>query len=116
MAMLTLPPDAALPRVTDRAYGRLAEIAEATGEARALRVAVEGGGCSGFQYDIKLDEAAPDDLVLEKGGFRVLVDAVSLPFLENAVIDFSEELIGARFVIRNPNATSSCGCGTSFSL
>lgn len=116
MAMLTLPPDATLPRVTDRAFARLAEIAEATGEARALRVAVEGGGCSGFQYDIKLDEAAPDDLVLEKGGMKVLVDAVSLPFLENAVIDFSEELIGARFVIQNPNATSSCGCGTSFSL
>ena len=116
MAMLTLPPDAALPRVTDRAFARLAEIAEATGESRPLRVAVEGGGCSGFQYDIRLDDPAPDDLVLEKGGMKVLVDAVSLPFLENAVIDFSEELIGARFVIQNPNATSSCGCGTSFSL
>jgi iron-sulfur cluster assembly accessory protein len=116
MAMLTLPPDATLPRVTDRAFARLAEIAEATGETRALRVAVEGGGCSGFQYDIRLDDAAPDDLVLEKAGMKVLVDAVSLPFLENAVIDFSEELIGARFVIQNPNATSSCGCGTSFSL
>lgn len=108
---LTLP-----PRVTDRAFARLAEIAEATGDARALRVAVEGGGCSGFQYDIKLDEPQGDDLVLEKDGARVLVDAVSLPFLQNAVIDFSEELIGARFVVQNPNATSSCGCGTSFSV
>ena len=81
-----------------------------------MRFFVSGGGCSGFQYEIKLDEAHPDDLVLEKNGAVVLVDAVSLPFLENAVIDFSEELIGARFVIQNPNATSSCGCGTSFAV
>ena len=109
--------DLALPPiVTDRAYARLAEINEASGEAKALRVAVEGGGCSGFQYDIKLDEPSDDDLVLEKDGQKVLVDSVSLPFLSNAVIDFSEELIGARFVIDNPNATSSCGCGTSFSI
>ncbi|EEW26401.1 iron-sulfur cluster assembly accessory protein [Rhodobacter ferrooxidans] len=108
---LTLP-----PRVTDRAFARLAEIAAASGEQRALRVAVEGGGCSGFQYDIKLDDPAADDLVLEKDGQKVLVDAVSLPFLANAVIDYSEELIGARFVIDNPNASSSCGCGTSFSI
>ena len=104
------------PKVTDRAYARLAEINEASGEAKELRVAVEGGGCSGFQYDIKLDEPSDDDLVLEKDGQKVLVDSVSLPFLSNAVIDFSEELIGARFVIDNPNATSSCGCGTSFSI
>lgn len=104
------------PRVTDRAYARLKEICGATGEVKALRVAVEGGGCSGFQYDIRLDDPAADDLVLEKDGAKVLVDAVSLPFLQNAVIDFSEELIGARFVIENPNASSSCGCGTSFSI
>jgi iron-sulfur cluster assembly accessory protein len=108
---LTLP-----PKVTDRAFARLAEIAEAVGEVRALRVAVEGGGCSGFQYDIKLDDALPDDLVLEKNGQKVVVDSVSLPFLANAVIDYTDELIGARFVIANPNATSSCGCGTSFSI
>ena len=108
---LTLP-----PRVTDRAFDRLAEIAALTGQAKALRIAVEGGGCSGFQYDIKLDDPAADDLILEKNGQRVLVDPVSLPFLSNAVIDFSAELIGARFVIQNPNAQSSCGCGTSFSL
>lgn len=109
---LTLP-----PQVTDRAFARIAEIAELTGEKKALRVAVEGGGCSGFQYDIRLeDTAAPEDLVLEKDGLQVLVDSVSLPFLQNAVIDFTEELIGARFVINNPNASSSCGCGTSFSV
>ena len=104
------------PRVTDRAFARLAEIADMTGEQKALRVAVEGGGCSGFQYDIRLDDPLADDLVLEGGGQKVLVDAVSLPFLSNAVIDFTEELIGARCVIENPNASSSCGCGTSFSI
>jgi iron-sulfur cluster insertion protein len=108
---LTLP-----PRVTDRAFARLAEIAELTGKAQPLRVGVSGGGCSGFQYEIRLDDPAADDLVLEKNGHRVLVDPVSLPFLTNAVIDFTDELIGARFVIKNPNASSSCGCGTSFSV
>jgi len=103
------------PKVTDRAFARLSEIGAAD-QGQALRVAVEGGGCSGFQYEIKLDAPADDDLVLEKDGERVLVDSVSLPFLAGAVIDFSEELIGARFVIDNPNATSSCGCGTSFSM
>lgn len=104
------------PHVTDRAFARLAEIAELTGDAKALRVGVLGGGCSGFQYDIKLDDPAADDLVLEKDGQKVLVDPVSLPFLAGAVVDFTEELIGARFVIENPNATASCGCGTSFSI
>lgn len=109
--MLTLP-----PKVTDRAFQRLAEINAEPAQAKALRIAVEGGGCSGFQYEIKLDDPAEDDLVLERDGQRVIVDQVSLPFLENAVIDFTEELIGARFTIENPNATSSCGCGTSFSM
>ncbi len=109
--MLNLP-----PKVTDRAFERLAEINASAGAPQALRVAVEGGGCSGFQYDIRLDQPADDDLILEKNGQKVIVDTVSLPFLADAVIDFSEELIGARFVIDNPNATSSCGCGTSFSL
>ena len=108
--MLTLP-----PKVTDRAFSRLAEIG-ADKSGQALRVAVEGGGCSGFQYEIKLDAVAEDDLILEGQGQKVVVDSVSLPFLENAVIDFADELIGARFVIENPNATSSCGCGTSFSM
>ncbi len=108
--MLTVP-----PKVTERAFARLAEIGAAE-QGKALRVAVEGGGCSGFQYEIDLDEPKEDDLILEGGGEKVLIDSVSLPFLTDAVIDFSEELIGARFVIENPNATSSCGCGTSFSM
>ena len=105
------------PKVTDRAFARLAEIAEAEGRPVMLRVAVEGGGCSGFQYDIQLAEKAEeDDVKLEKDGQTVLVDPVSLPFLTGATIDFTEELIGARFTIDNPNASSSCGCGTSFSM
>ncbi len=108
---LTLP-----PKVTERAFERLAEINESADTQQALRVAVEGGGCSGFQYEIELDKARDDDLVLEGSGQRVVIDPVSLPFLADATIDFTAELIGARFVINNPNATSSCGCGTSFSM
>lgn len=108
--MLTIP-----PKVTPRAFERLAEIG-ASAQGKALRVAVEGGGCSGFQYEIDLDDPKADDLLLTDQGETVVIDAVSLPFLADAVIDFSEELIGARFVINNPNATSSCGCGTSFSM
>ena len=108
---LTLP-----PKVTDRAFARLAEINASAEAPQALRVAIEGGGCSGFQYDIRLDKPAEDDLVLEGAGQKVVVDSVSLPFLTDAVIDFTEEVIGARFTIENPNAASSCGCGTSFSL
>ena len=103
------------PKVTPRAYARLAEIG-ASENGQALRVAVEGGGCSGFQYDIRLDDPAEDDLILEAEGQKVVVDSVSLPFLAGATIDFTEELIGARFTIDNPNATASCGCGTSFSI
>ncbi len=107
--------------VSERAFERLSEIAEADGTPKALRVAVLGGGCSGFQYEFALEDApAPDDLVIEGpskfGGQKVLVDPESLPFLEGSVIDFKDELIGARFSVENPNATSTCGCGTSFSM
>lgn len=108
--MLTIP-----PKVTSRAFERLAEIGAAA-QGKALRIAVEGGGCSGFQYEIDLDEPKDDDLTLTGSGETVVIDSVSLPFLADATIDFTEELIGARFVIQNPNATSSCGCGTSFSM
>ena len=108
--MFTVP-----PKVTTRAFERLAEIG-ASAQGKALRVAVEGGGCSGFQYEIDLDEPKEDDLVLSDKGETVVIDSISLPFLADATIDFTEELIGARFVINNPNATSSCGCGTSFSM
>ena len=108
--MLTLP-----PKVTARAFERLAEIGAAA-DGKALRIAVEGGGCSGFQYEIDLDEPKDDDVIFESGGEKVVIDSISMPFLTDAEIDFTEELIGARFVINNPNATSSCGCGTSFSM
>lgn len=108
------------PKVTDRAFARLAEIAADAGDPQVLRVAVAGGGCSGFQYEITLGAPGPDDLVMtgsgEGAGQRVVVDPVSLPFLANAVIDWSDELIGARFIINNPNASSSCGCGISFTV
>lgn len=82
-----------------------------------LRVAVEGGGCSGFQYEIAVAPAPnPDDLVIERDGARLFVDPVSLPFLLGAEVDWADELIGAAFKVRNPNAKSSCGCGVSFSL
>jgi iron-sulfur cluster assembly accessory protein len=107
---LTLP-----VRVTDRAIARIAEISEAEGGDKLLRVAVLGGGCSGFQYEFALeDAAAPEDNLFGEG--KVLIDPESLPLLEGSVIDFKDELIGARFAVDNPNATSSCGCGTSFSL
>jgi len=99
-----------------RAASRIAQLLAGETAPTLFRVSVEGGGCSGFQYDIRLDEPAADDLVLEKDGERVLIDPVSLPFLADAEIDFADELIGARFVVKNPNAASTCGCGTSFSL
>lgn len=102
--------------LTARAAQRIAEIAAA--EARpALRVEVLAGGCSGFQYRFELDEAAqPDDTVIERDGARVLVDPASLDLLAGAELDFTDALMGSHFAIRNPNATSSCGCGTSFSV
>ena len=108
---LTLP-----PKVTERAFARLAEINEASGEAKALRVAVEGGGCSGFQYGFTFDENVNEgDTEVETDGVKLLIDPMSLQYLMGAEVDYSEGLQGAQFVIRNPNATTTCGCGSSFS-
>ncbi|MEM8552626.1 MAG: iron-sulfur cluster assembly accessory protein [Pseudomonadota bacterium] len=102
--------------VTDRAFSRVAVIL-ANEDAKALRVSVEGGGCSGFQYKYDLvDGPADEDLVLTGETATVVVDPVSLPFLEGAQLDFVDDLMGQSFQITNPNAQSSCGCGTSFSL
>ncbi len=96
---------------------RIAAIGREEGRALMLRVAVEGGGCSGFQYQFDLVEAAADDdLRIERDGAAILVDEVSLPFLKGAEVDFVDELAGAEFRIHNPNAKSSCGCGVSFSI
>ena len=103
------------PKVTERAYARLSEIGAAA-QGKALRVAVDGGGCSGFQYRIELGEPEDGDTLLEGAGETVLVDETSMPFLTGATIDFTEELIGARFTVDNPNAASSCGCGVSFAM
>lgn len=103
--------------VSARAARRIAEILKAEPQPAMLRVAVTGGGCSGFQYNFALDEMkAADDLVLERDGAVVLIDSMSLDFLRGAEIDFVDDLIGASFKINNPNAQSSCGCGTSFSV
>ncbi len=103
--------------VSDRAAKRIAAILSKEPAGAMLRVAVEGGGCSGFQYkfDIVTDRE-DDDLVLDADGYSVLVDSVSVDYMAGSVIDFSDELIGAAFKIENPNATAACGCGTSFSL
>lgn len=105
--------------VTDRAAARIAEIIAETQPAGdpALRVAVLAGGCSGFQYRFELsDEKQPDDLIIQRGAAKVVVDPVSLDLLAGSELDFTDELIGSHFAVRNPNATSSCGCGTSFSI
>ncbi|MFM2423280.1 MAG: hypothetical protein RL291_1810 [Pseudomonadota bacterium] len=104
-------------RITDRAARRVAEIAAAEGGNTWLRISVEGGGCSGFQYKFALEpSAAGDDHRIEHLGARVAIDPVSLAYLAGSEIDFVDELMGAAFRINNPNATASCGCGTSFSL
>jgi iron-sulfur cluster insertion protein len=103
--------------LTDRAAQRIAEIVAAEGRSAALRVAVLAGGCSGFQYRFELDETPqPDDLLIERGAARVLVDAASLDLLAGAELDYTDELMGSHFAVRNPNAKSACGCGTSFSV
>ncbi len=96
---------------------RLARLSETEGKALMLRVAVEGGGCSGFQYQLDLVETAEDDdLRIQTDGQTALIDPVSVPFLKGSEIAFVDELAGAQFVIRNPNAATSCGCGVSFSI
>jgi iron-sulfur cluster assembly accessory protein len=96
---------------------RIRAIGQAEGREVMLRVAVEGGGCSGFQYQFELvDAAEPDDLRIEHAGAAALVDEMSMVMLKGSVIDFVDELASAEFKIRNPNAKSSCGCGVSFSI
>ena len=103
--------------VSDTAARRINEITADEPRNKLLRVSVEGGGCSGFQYKFDLvPEAEDGDLLIENDGATVLIDSVSLPFLAGSEIDFVDELIGATFQIRNPNATASCGCGTSFTI
>jgi iron-sulfur cluster insertion protein len=102
--------------LSERAARRIAELLRAE-DAALFRVSVEGGGCSGFQYRFDLvKETAPDDILVERDGARVVVDPVSLGFVRGAEIDFADDLIGASFKINNPNVSAACGCGTSFTV
>ncbi len=104
-------------RVTERAARRIGEILRREPPGAMLRVSVEGGGCSGFQYKFDVDRAkASDDVVITRDSAVVLIDQISLGFLAGSEIDFVDDLIGASFRVNNPKATTSCGCGTSFSL
>ena len=109
--------------ITDNAARRIAKIIAAEGRAAAggeglmLRLSVSGGGCSGFRYGFAIDDAlTPEDKVFEHGGVKVAVDSASLELLVGSTLDYVEDLIGAAFQIRNPNATASCGCGSSFAV
>ena len=103
--------------VSARAARRIGEILQGEGAGAMLRVSVEGGGCSGFQYKFDIDRAkADDDVVIAQDGATVLIDPVSLDYMAGAEIDFVDDLIGASFRVNNPKATASCGCGTSFTV
>ena len=103
--------------VTDRAARRIGEILKAEPAGAMLRVSVQGGGCSGFQYKFDVErEKAGDDVSIARDGVTVLIDSVSMQFLAGSEIDFVDDLIGASFKVNNPKAKASCGCGTSFSL
>lgn len=103
--------------ISERAARRIGEILKGEGSGAMLRISVEGGGCSGFQYKFDIDRArGEDDILIEREGAVVLVDSASAPFLAGSEVDFVDDLIGASFRVNNPNATASCGCGTSFSI
>jgi iron-sulfur cluster assembly accessory protein len=103
--------------VTERAALRIGEILSQEPAGTMLRVSVAGGGCSGFQYKFDTERAkAEDDVVIERSGATVLIDPISLNYMAGSEIDFVDDLIGSSFKINNPNATASCGCGTSFAL
>ena len=103
--------------VSTRAAKQIAKIVAAEAKPMMLRLSVSGGGCSGFQYNFTLDDkVADDDLVIAEGGIKVLIDSTSLEFLKGSEVDYVDDLIGAAFKVTNPNATASCGCGTSFAI
>ena len=103
--------------LTERAARRISEIMAREPEGSMLRISVNGGGCSGFAYAFDVDRTRQeDDIVVERDGVSVLVDQVSLQYMDGSVIDFVDDLIGQSFKIENPHAVASCGCGTSFSL
>jgi iron-sulfur cluster insertion protein len=115
IASTTTLPEPGL-KISDAALERVRELIREEGKpALKLRVFIEGGGCSGFQYGFSFDEQrADDDFVLARGGIELLVDPLSMQYLEGAEVDYVEQLSGAQFVIHNPNARTTCGCGSSF--
>lgn len=103
--------------LTDNAANRILQLIQKYPENIALRISVEGGGCAGFSYKYDLaDTINANDIVIENGQAKLIIDEISLPFLEGSNIDFVKDLMGNYFNITNPNSTSSCGCGTSFSI
>jgi iron-sulfur cluster assembly accessory protein len=103
--------------LSERAARRINEIMAGEPSGSMLRISVNGGGCSGFQYAFEIDRnRQDDDIVIERDGARVLVDQISLQYMDGSIIDFVDDLIGQSFKIENPHATASCGCGTSFSM
>ncbi|HKH34747.1 MAG TPA: iron-sulfur cluster insertion protein ErpA [Beijerinckiaceae bacterium] len=103
--------------LSERAARRINEIMAGEPSGSMLRISVNGGGCSGFQYAFEVDRSRQeDDILIERDGARVLVDQVSLQYMDGSTIDFVDDLIGQSFKIENPHATASCGCGTSFSM
>ena len=103
--------------VTERAALRIGEILRQEPAGTMLRVSVAGGGCSGFQYKFDTEHAkAEDDIIIQRAGATVLIDPISLNYMTGSEIDFVDDLIGSSFKVHNPNATASCGCGTSFAL
>ena len=103
--------------ITESAAAQISKILAQENEGAYLRVAVQGGGCSGFSYVFSIDgEKADDDLTFERDGVTVLVDEMSLQYMEGSEIDWVDDMIGASFQIKNPNATANCGCGTSFDI
>jgi iron-sulfur cluster insertion protein len=112
--MATLAPDIIL---TPSAAARVAAIAARQGKPAILRLSVDGGGCSGFQYKFGVADAAEaDDVVAERDGVRLVVDSVSIDLVRGCAVDYVESLAGAAFRVENPNAASGCGCGSSFSV
>lgn len=101
--------------VTDKAFNQIKQVQIEENDDSPLRIFIQGGGCSGFTYGFTFDERqGDDDFVMEKDGIKVLVDAMSMTYLEGAEIDYKKDLTSAQFVIKNPNATNTCGCGSSF--
>ena len=103
--------------LSDRAAHRINEIISAQADKNALRLSVEGGGCTGFQYQFNLiDSSNEDDIIIEKNGAKLAIDSISMMYIQGSEVDYSDDLIGSSFRVNNPNAVAACGCGVSFTV